>query len=209
MHINISYDQDFYDLIFYLKSKYPKRLFDLSGIGKQLDLSELSKEFFTNKTSVSDISVDPNSNVDDRSVISYDREVSKPIFLLNSYYVLWKKMKQLYGIERANSVIEKQLTGAIYINDFTGFASKPYCYNYSTYDVALHGLPMIKKIKSIQPKHLYSFKSQMEQFIVIAANSTLGASGTGDLFITMSAYVKKCLDTLSDAGFQFKDEKSV
>jgi hypothetical protein len=88
MHINISYDQEFYDLMVYLKSKYPKRLFDLSGIGRQLDLSELSKEFFTNRTSMSDVSVDPNSNVDDTSVISYDREVSKPIFLLNSYYVL-------------------------------------------------------------------------------------------------------------------------
>lgn len=88
MHINISYEQEFYDLIMYLRSKYPKRLFDLSGIGRQLDLSELSKEFFTNKTSVADVSVDPNSNVDDRSVISYDREVSKPIFLFNAYYVL-------------------------------------------------------------------------------------------------------------------------
>lgn len=209
MHINISYDQEFYDLIMYLKAKYPKRLFDLSGIGRQLDLSEISKDFFTNRTSMSDVSVDPNSNVDDTSVISYDREVSKPIFLLNSYYVLWKKMRQLYGIEKANSIIEKQLTGSIYINDFTGFATLPYCYNYSTYDVALQGLPMIKKIKSIQPKHLYAFKSQMEQFITIAANSTLGATGISDLFITMSAYIKRILNTLSDAGFSFKDEKSV
>lgn len=118
-------------------------------------------------------------------------------------------MKQLYGFEKANKVIENQLTGDIYINDFTGFATLSYCYNYSTFDIALMGLPMITKIKSVQPKYLYSFKSQMEQFITIAANSTLGATGISDLFITMSAFVKRSLDTLSDAGFNFKEKEDV
>jgi anaerobic ribonucleoside-triphosphate reductase len=69
------------------------------------------------------------------------------------------------------------------------------------------GLPMINKVKSVPPQYLYSFKSQLEQFIVIAANSTLGATGLADLFIVMSYYVKNILDTKRDAHFKFETDE--
>ena len=94
MYLNISYDQDFNDLMLHLKEKYPKELFDLDGIGKQLDLSKFSKDFFGKLTkTTSDISVDQNSNVDDISVISYTNELKKPFERINSYYMLWKHLK--------------------------------------------------------------------------------------------------------------------
>ena len=65
---------------------------------------------------------------------------------------------------------------------------------------------MIKKIKSIAPKHLYSFKSQVEQFTIIAANSTLGATGLADFLIVFSWYVDKIMNTHGDAGFTFYDD---
>lgn len=203
MYLKVSYDQEFDDLMMYLRSKYPKRLFDLDGIGSQTDLSLFSKDFFSAKTT-SDVSIDANSNVEDTSNIAYNTELPKPFFKLNSYFLLWKYMRKLYGTETANKTVESQLTGDIYINDFHGIAAgSPYCYNYSTYDIMLLGLPMVKKIKSIPPKYLYSFKSQLEQFVVIASNSTLGAAGLADLFIVMSYYVKNIYDTKKDAGFYF------
>lgn len=133
MYLKVTYDQDFYDLFMWLKSKHPKKLFDIDGIGRQTDMSEFSKNFFSNKSNISDISIDVNANVDDMSVIAYDKELPKPFFRLNSYYVLWKKMRQLYGKEKANDIIEKQLTGDIYINDFHGIgAGKPYSYDGKT-----------------------------------------------------------------------------
>ena len=177
----------------YLKSKYPQKLFDLDGVGKQLDLAQFSKEFFNNKTTVADVSVDSNSNVDDSSVIAYETELPKPFFRLNSYYLLWKYMRKLYGTEIANKVIEMQLTGDIYINDFHGFGTKPYCFNFNTYDVMLMGLPFVKKIDSKPPTHLSSFMGQLGQFITYASNSVLGAVGLSDLFIIMSYYVDKIL----------------
>jgi ribonucleoside-triphosphate reductase len=112
----------------HLKAKYPDKLFDLDGIGKQLDMSEFSKNFFSSKVTA-DASVDANANVDDVSVISYNIELPKPFFKLNSYYILWKELKRLYSLEIANTVVEMQLTGDIYIHDFHGFASgQPYSY---------------------------------------------------------------------------------
>lgn len=206
MYFKTTYDAEFDDLYMHLKAKYPDKLFDLDGIGKQLDMSEFSKNFFSAKVTA-DASIDANANVDDTSVIAYNTELPKPFLRINSYYILWKELKRLYGHEVANSIVEMQLTGDIYIHDFHGVgAGMPYCFNYSTYDIMMNGLPMVKKIKSSAPKYLYAFKSQLEQFTVIASNSTLGATGLADLLVVMSYYVKNIIETKSDAHFHFATE---
>lgn len=209
MYIPVTYEQDFDDLWMHLKSKYPEKLFNLDGVGEQLDMSKFSKKFFSSAVT-SDASIDANANVDDMSVIAYEKELPKPFLKMNSYYILWKELKKLYGRPFADSVVEMQLTGDIYINDMHGIgAGKPYCFNYSTYDILTKGLPMVKKVKCEPPKYLYSFKSQLEQFVTIASNSALGASGTADMLIMMAYYVKNMLNTLSDAHFTFANEEAV
>jgi len=190
MYIRTTYDLQFEDLVMHLRSKYSEKLFDLEGIGKQTDLSLFSKEFFNTKTTVADMSVDANSNVDDMSIIAYENELPKPFFRLNSLYLTWKYLRQLYDLETANKAVEMQITGDIYINDFTGIM-KPYCYNFSTYDVMLKGLPFVKKITSKPPKHLSSFIGQLIHFTVYASNSVLGAVGIADVLIVSSYYVDK------------------
>lgn len=207
--IRITYEQDFDDLMMHLKAKYGDELFDLDGIGEQTDMSKFSKKFFSADVTA-DASIDANANVDDISVIAYNSELPKPFFRLNSYYVLWKQLKKEHGLLTANEIVEMQLSGDIYIHDFHGIGSAmPYCFNYSTYDIAAKGLPMVKKIKSLPPKHLYAFKSQLEQFTVIASNSTLGATGLADLLVIMSYYVDKILRRGKDAHFRFAGEKDI
>jgi len=211
MNINLNYDQGFNDLWFHLQEKYPKELFDLDGVGKQLDMAQFSKTFFSRKTdtTVADISVDANANVSDNSVVSYDAELMKPFERLNSYYMLWKNSKKYYGSEFADKAVECQLIGDYYINDFHHFFLKPYCFNYSTYDVLTNGLPYIDRIKCIPPKYLLTFKQQMEQFTVFASNNQSGASGEADLLVIMSYYIKNALNTLSDCHFKFASKEDV
>ena len=207
MYFKTTYDSEFDDLYMHLKAKYSQKLFDLEGIGKQMDMSEFSKNFFSSKVT-SDASIDANSNVDDVSIITYTVELPKPFFKLNSYYILWKELKRIYSLEIANTIVEMQLTGDIYIHDFHGFAAGiPYCFNYSTYDIMTKGLPMVKKIKSIPAKYLHAFKSQLEQFIIIASNSTLGATGLADLLIVLAYYAKNIVTTKSDAHYHFISEE--
>ena len=209
MYIRVTYDQEFEDLWMHLKSKYPSKLFDLDGVGKQLDMAQFSRDFFGNKSNVADISVDSNSNVDDLSVIAYENELPKPYFRFNSYYLLWKYLRTIYNSDTANKAVEMQLTGDIYINDFHGYGTKPYCFNFSTYDIMLMGLPFVKKIDSKPPKHLSSFIGQIEQFITYASNSVLGAVGLTDLFIVLSYYVDKLLkdEKYKEESFAWKDIK--
>ena len=207
MNVELSYDKEFSDLLNNLKDKYGAAIFELEGIGSQLDLNKFSKEFFSTKVTA-DTSIDDNSNVGDSSVISYTIELTKPYEKLNSLYLLWKEMRRLYHTDVSNNLIEMYISGDLYIHDFHSI-NRFYCYNYSTYDIMNKGLPMVIKIKSLPPKYLYSFKSQLEQFIVIAANSSNGASGVADTLLVMSYYVKNIVNTLKDGHFKFAGEDDV
>jgi ribonucleoside-triphosphate reductase len=208
--LTFSYDEGFVAFMQRLRRLYPDQaLWNLEGIGDQLDLNKFAKGFFKNKEATSDISVDANANVDSKDVIAYSFEAYKAITRLNNYYLFWKKHTELYGQADAEALLEEQFMGTLYINDFSGDFGKPYCFNYSTFDIALEGLPMIDKIVSKPPKYLYSFKSQLEQFVVNASNATLGATGFADLFIVMAHYVDKALEEKKDGHFCFKTTEDV
>lgn len=192
MYIPINYEKEFDELWNRLKEKYPAEIFNLEGIGKQLDLCDFSKTFFKS-ANVADNSADANSNVDDLTVVAYENELPKPWTRLNSLYLLWKYGKKLFGIEWANEAIEKEIAGEYYINDLSN-VNKPYCYNFSTLDVMTKGLPFVRKIQSKPPKHLSSFVGQLIHFTSYASNQIMGAVGLADLLIVLSYYVRKELE---------------
>ena len=47
MYIRVNFDNDFEDLLLHLRSKYGKEMLDLDGIGKQLDMANFGKQFFS------------------------------------------------------------------------------------------------------------------------------------------------------------------
>lgn len=208
MFVEFSFKREFDSLMMHLRSKYGEELFNVDGIGEQLDINTFAKRFFRNEGSTADISVDSNANVAQKDVVAFNAEFPKAIQKLNSYYLLWKNMKELYGLEAANNIIEAQITGAIYINDATD-VGRPYCFNFSCMDIAMSGLPMIDKVKCSPPKFLFSFKSQLEQFLTIASNNILGATGLADILIVMSHYVDRILENNRDAHFRFSSQDDV
>lgn len=166
MYVNISYDEDFTELMIHLKAKYGFKMFEIDGIDGQLDINKYSREFFST-TAVTDVSVDSNSNVSTKDIIIYNAELPKPYFRLNAYYLIWRKLRQLYGHLEANRIIEMQLSGDIYINDFHG-VSAPYSYHPHT--VIL--ISLNEEIKSITMECLFdelsffiSDKTDTEEYI--------------------------------------------
>ena len=124
MYFKVSFDADFDTLMMHLWSKYGRELFDIDGIGKQCDMNWFAKNFFNSSSStVADKSVDSNSNITEKDVNVYNHEFPKPFQRYNSYYLLWKQLKKIYSLATANRIIEDQLTGKYYINDFSGVGS--------------------------------------------------------------------------------------
>lgn len=195
-----SFQQEFKDCMADIEKKYGFDLFQLSGIGKQLDVNWFAKNFFGTQKNTADVSVDSNSNVGLKNTVIFDLELSKPLKLIYSYYRMWKGLKKKFGLEYANEAVRKQITGEIYINDFHGFASNLfYCYNYSTLDTAHKGIPVgIDAEKSEPTKYLSVFMEHLQLFCIHAGSSSLGAVGLADLLLTISAYAKRVLETHSD-----------
>lgn len=205
-----SYKKDFKDLMLGLEKRYGADLIEENGIGSQLDISKSSKKFFKAFTTA-DVSVDANANVTDKSVISHKIETAKPFHLINSYYRLWKEIKKIETKEKADWIVESQIKGRMYINDFVGFSSAmAYCFNYSTYDTATMGIPSVFDGRggSEPPKNLMSFLGQIELFSLIAGNSTLGATGLADLLIVIAIYMDKMLQNKEDAHVPMVDDKA-
>lgn len=204
-----SYQKEFKECLADIEREFGFDLFQLSGIGKQLDMNWFAKQFFGKKTNTADVSVDSNSNVGLKNVVIWSNESVKPMKLLNSYYRMWKGMKKRYGLEYANEAVKKQLTGEIYVNDFHSFSdSLYYCYNYSTLDTANKGIPKGIDTEISQPtKYLNTFFSQAELFMVHAGASSLGACGIADLLLTVSAYVKRVLTVKGDQHVNFVSEE--
>ena len=208
MHIKITWDQEFSDLMMYLIAKYGRDFLTLDGIGDQMDINKFSKDFFNTDTTTADVSVDSNANVCARTSIEYNHEMPKPIKKYNSYFLLWKQIKKDYGLLEANTIVEKVLRGDLYVNDSTDVAL-PYCFNYSTYDIALNGLEGVsKRVRVSAPKSLETFVRQVEQFMVVAANSTLGATGFADFLIVASLFVEKMKKIGYDGRIKVDDYKT-
>ena len=204
-----SFQPEFKECLADIERKYGFELFNISGIGNQLDMNWYAKQFFGRKTNTADVSVDSNSNVGLKNTVIYDQELSKPLKLLGSYYRMWKGIKKKYGLEYANEAVRKQLTGEIYINDFHGFQSNLfYCYNYSTLDTAHKGIPRGIDAEASRPtKYLNTFMEHLQLFCIHAGSSSLGAVGLADLLLTMSAYVKRVLTVRGDQHVTFASEE--
>lgn len=197
-----SYDEGFCKLMDELRKKYPEELFRIEGIHEdQTDINHTAWDFFRTTerkgSATADHSIDPNANVAGRDVITFNFEVPKPLMKLNSLFNMWKGVSALGGEEMAARILEDEIRGAIYINDAHDMA-RPYCFNYSTLDIALEGLPHVGRLTIKPPKSLSSFLHQVEQFVTTAANMTLGATGLADILIVASWYVDRILETGKD-----------
>ena len=204
-----SFQAEFKECLANIERKYGFELFNISGIGNQLDMNWFAKQFFGRKTNTADVSVDSNSNVGLKNTVIYDQELSKPFKLIGSYYRMWKGMKKKYGLDYANLAVEKQLTGEIYINDFHGFQSNLfYCYNYSTLDTAHKGIPKGIDAEASRPtKYLGTYLEHLQLFCIHAGSSSLGAVGLADLLLTISCYAARILDVKGDHQVNFVSEE--
>ena len=157
MTVQHGFKQEFSDLMASLRTKYGDKLFDIDGIGKQLDVDHFARTFFNTASSggaTADVSIDANANVTHNDAIAFRSEMPKAIMKLNSYYRIWKTIAETNGKELADAIIDLQLSGALYINDVTDVSS-PYSYHPGT--VVLARINDV--IKSVTMEYLFESMS--------------------------------------------------
>lgn len=204
-----SYQKEFKDFMLFMLEKYGVDIFNLNGIGEQLDMNKAIKKM-ADASNAANGSIDSNANVGSTTSITIMHEIAKPHVLMQSYYRLWKWLKKNRGLDVANEFVESQISGRFYVNDMHyNTYIQPYCYNHSCLYVATQGLVGINSKNNIQPpKHLRSFFDIMEAYLLIAGNSTAGASGISNLLVVASVYLNKMIKTgYKDSHVQIASEE--
>ena len=204
-----SYQPDFEDLMIRLLDKYGLPIFNLNGIGEQLDMNKAIKRMM-NSSTMADTSVDPNSNTNIITSGQVFNEVAKAHSLMHNHYRVWKFFKKSKSLEFANELMERKISGQIYIHDFSSFL--PYCYNFDPLHFALLGIPkkLDGKGESLPPQHLESFFGILQDILPIFAKNLAGACGIATLFPVISIFMQKALQENNTVDhFPLKDEDAV
>ena len=204
-----SYQKEFKELMSLLLDEYGVEIFNLNGIGEQLDLNYAVKKM-VNADNTANGSIDSNANVGATTSITIMHEISKPHILMQSYYRLWKWLKKNRNLEMANKFVKSQILGVFYVNDMHyNTYIQPYCFNHSCLYIANQGLVGINSKNDITPpKYLRSFFDIMEAYLLISGASTAGATGISNLLVVASVFLKKMIDNnFTDSHVHLQSEE--
>ena len=204
MNIRFSFDQRFEYLFGKIKEKHGEDILRFAGVHpEQLDLAKFTRDFlFTNPDediSVSDLSVDSNANVDDKSVVAFDHESAKSFNKFNALHIIWEyilKTQDILGTPRekssrlANSAIENIITCGIYLND-SHFVHKAYCYAFDLTNLVYEGMPFVKKVHIGPPAHMSSYIDLIIQSVAFISNQIAGAASLPNLLLYMDYFIRK------------------
>lgn len=191
--INLTYEDDFVNLLGELKVKYSDELFSIQGIAnRNLDINQFSKSFFKKSASlnVASVSSDPNSNVVGMYIDQWTYEFGKGLQKLNSVYLAWDSLRKIYGLQEANNIIESVLTGSIFINDLHQF-DRPYCFGFDLAPLCMDGLKFFDRLNVGPPQRADSFIDLVIQSTAYLSNQIAGATSFPTLFVNLDWYLRK------------------
>jgi ribonucleoside-triphosphate reductase (formate) len=160
-----------------------RKILKTNGLHKEnFNTMKLFNELITSQ--LNDVSIDDNSNKNEKSVASIHAEVMKPYQKAAGFDYLYRTMKELYGKKRA-----KYLTGRMYdyslgISDSTNILL-PYCYAINASRLVTDGRDF-GVLESSPAKHVNSYVAQLNEQIHQMSNHFAGALAVGTFFIDIA-----------------------
>ena len=195
INIGITLDKDFITQYNKLQAEYGSDIAQLNGFGDdQLSYTDFIDNFIDNDT-VADVSVDGNSNVRRKDIVTLLTEMPKPHRKLLAYNKIYFELKKKYGFKTANTWLEYEWSGKLYLHDADTSTFKSYCFAYDLKDLAEKGLYFLG-ISNTQPaQHLTTFVDFIKEFISFASNRSSGAVGLPNIIPYMYYYWRKDIES--------------
>lgn len=191
MNVNIRLTKNFTTQFNKLNEKYGEDFVKLNG----LDDSKLSfTDFidnFIDSDNVANASVDSNSNINQKDIVTLLSEMAKPHRKLLAYNKIYYELQKKYGFATANKIIEELWNYSIYLHDFDTATFYPYCFAYDIKDIVEKGLFFIEDYKAEPAKHLDSFIQILMEAIAYLSRRQSGAVGLPNLIPYMYWFWKK------------------
>jgi len=150
---------------------------------------------FIDETTVADASIDGNSNVTKKDIVTLLSEMPKPHRKLLAFNKIYYEIQKKYGFKAANTWLRMEWMGQLYMHDADTSTFKHYCFAYDLKDLAEKGLYFIDgTFNAKPPKHLEVFVDFVKEFIGFASNRSSGAVGLPNLIPYMYYFWKKDIE---------------
>lgn len=192
MEINIRLKKNFVTQYNKLQSEFGTEIAHINGFDDdQLSHSDFIDNFIDTKT-VADSSVDGNSNVGKKDIVTLLNEMPKPHRKLLAFNKIYYEMQKKYGFKVANDWLRAEWIGQLYLHDSDTSTFKSYCFAYDLKELAERGLFFIGAPFNAEPaQHLTTFVDFVKEFISYNSNRTSGAVGLPNLIPYMYYFWQK------------------
>lgn len=194
MEINIKLNKNFTTQYNKLQAEYGTDIARINGFDDgQLSYTDFLDNFVA-ETTVADASIDGNSNVGHKDIVTLEKEMPKPHEKLIAFNKIYLEIQKKYGFQAANEWLRAEWVGELYMHDANTTSFKHYCFAYDLKDLAEKGLYFIEGRNAEQAQHLTTFVDFVKEFISYASNRSSGAVGLPNLIPYMFYFWKKDID---------------
>lgn len=194
MNINIKLNKNFTTQYNKLQEEFGTDIAKINGFDdNQLSHTNFIDNFIDQST-VADASIDGNSNVSHKDIVTLEKEMPKPHEKLLAFNKIYYELQKKYGFQTANEWLRAEWIGQLYMHDANTTTFKHYCFAYDLKDLAEKGLYFIEGRNAKPAKHLITFVDFVKEFISYACNRSSGAIGLPNLIPYMYYFWKKDVD---------------
>lgn len=195
MEINIKLDRNFTTAYNRLLSTHDEKLAVLNGFSdRQLSYTDFIDNF-VDKDTVADASIDGNSNVGHKDIVTLENEMSKPHSKLLSFNKIFYELNKSYGNKVANDWLHDEWVGYSYLHDAYNSSLKSYCFAYDLERLVNEGLFFISGFNNQPPQHLSTYTDFVGEFVSWNCNRTSGAVGLPSFLIYSYYFWKKDVES--------------
>lgn len=182
MDISIKLNKNFTTAYNKLQAEYGTQIAKINGFDdNQLSYTDFIDNFIDERT-VADSSIDGNSNVRRKDMVTLLTEMPKPHRKLLAFNKIYYEYQKRFGFVAANDWLRREWIGELYLHDADTSTFKHYCFAYDLKDLAEKGLFFLKdSFNSEPPKHLTTFVDFVKEYISFASNRSSGAVGLPNL----------------------------
>lgn len=194
MNINIKLNKNFTTQYNKLQDEFGTDIAKINGFDDgQLSYTDFIDNFVDQKT-VADASIDGNSNVSHKDIVTLEKEMPKPHEKLLAFNKIYYEIQKKYGFQAANEWLRAEWIGQLYMHDANTTSFKHYCFAYDLKDLAEMGLYFIEGRNAEPAKHLSTFVDFVKEYISYACNRSSGAVGLPNLIPYMFYFWKKDIE---------------
>ena len=182
MDISIKLNKNFTTAFNRMLSEYGEEMAKINGFSdQQLSYTDFIDNFIDTDT-VADASIDGNSNVGRKDIVTLINEMPKPHQKLLAFNKIYYEINKEFGFKDANDWLRAEWDGHLYMHDANTTSFVHYCFAYDLKDLAEKGLYFIGDgFNAEPPKHLGTFVDFVKEFVSWTCNRSSGAVGLPNL----------------------------